>query len=111
MAIFYKSRSLSTALLPTLQDALTTDPTQLNKPASAVAADLTNAVQTQVAGELAVWRVVAAFAVLALIFFGGIWCEGDAGLKRWADALFETFKVGLPALIGLLIGEATSKGT
>jgi hypothetical protein len=109
MAIFYKTQSLTSAVVPALHHALITNSANLAKPAHEVALEMAKDVQAKATGTLAVGRVLAAFGLLAVIFLAGIWTEPHTNLQRWTNALYDAFKVGLPGLIGLIIGEGAGK--
>jgi hypothetical protein len=111
MPLFFKSQSLTSSVIPALHNALVAEPKGLSKPPVEIAADMAKQVKTDVAGTLAMGRVIAAFVLLGLIFVGGILADRHPELKRWADVLFDAFKVGLPGLIGLILGEASSRAT
>ncbi len=107
--MFYKAQSLTAAVVPALHTALITEPKSLTKQPHEVAIDMAKDVQTKVGGDLAVGRVVGAFVLLGLILAAGVWSEHHAELKRWTDVLYDAFKYGLPALVGLIIGEGAAK--
>jgi hypothetical protein len=109
--MFYKTQSLTAALVPALHTALNTEPTSLTKHPHEVALDMAKEVKAKVGGDLAVGRVVGAFVLLGLILAVGIWSEHYPDLKRWTDVLYDAFKFGLPALVGLILGEGAAKSS
>jgi hypothetical protein len=109
MSLFYKSEAITPTISSALAEALITNPQTVKGEEHKIAADKAKEVMTKVKGKLAVGRVISAFVLLAIICGAGIWSENYENLKRWTDVLFDAFKVGLPGLIGLLIGETTGK--
>lgn len=110
MAIFFKAKTVSPAISSALQDALKADPKQISN-LEQEAANLATIVVQQVSGPgpLNWGRLGFTTLFLLVILAAGIYADLH-NLEAWSKMLLHSFQILLGIAVGLLGGEAATKG-
>jgi hypothetical protein len=109
MSLFFNAQQTLPVIRNAVQDALARNPAtiaNLQQEATNIATTLTN----QVAPAAFAWsRFLGAMAFLAVIFVAGVYTARDPQLQDWSKVLLHAFEICLGGVVGIVIGEKTSR--
>jgi hypothetical protein len=110
MGVFYKAPPRTEVLKSAIESALKVRPETVRDFSSHASAMAVQATDTMSKPEFLWGRLGIAVGLLALIGGLGIWSATVPALEAWSKMLLNGFELILGAVVGLLGGEAASKG-
>ena len=109
MGVFFRSEPVAPLVQTALRDAFKTDPKTVPD-LEQTATEEAKKVANKVRGEFAWVRLGVAVAFFVAIFFAAIYTGRDDELQDLYRILLQFLEVLLPAIVGLITGEAIGRG-